>query len=83
MPHASLVIRRGLVVDGTGNAPFVGDVHVVDDQIVAVGPDLQVGSDAEEIVAEGLLVTPGWVDVHTHLDAQCSWDAQLAPTNQK
>ncbi len=75
MTEASLVIRGGTVVDGSGGAPFLADVAVAGGRIVAVGPNLPPG--AEEIDATGLLVTPGFVDVHTHYDAQATWSARL------
>lgn len=74
-----LVIRGGTVVDGTGAAPFVADVAIDGDRIVAIGPDLPAGK--EEIDAAGLLVTPGWVDIHTHYDGQVSWDSDMAPSS--
>ncbi len=70
-----LVIRGGTVVDGTGGAPFLADVAVDQGRIVAVGQVVARG--AEEIDAKGLLVTPGFVDVHTHYDAQATWSSHL------
>ncbi len=67
-----LVIRNGTVVDGTGRPSFRGDVAVTGDRIAAVG-DLD-GEGRETIDAEGHVVSPGFVDVHTHLDAQVAWD---------
>ncbi|MEM7018955.1 MAG: amidohydrolase family protein, partial [Pseudomonadota bacterium] len=67
-----LVIRGGTVVDGTGAAKRVADVAVQGDRIVAVGEVKEQGS--REIDAQGKVVTPGFVDIHTHLDAQISWD---------
>ena len=67
-----LVIRNGTVVDGTGCPSFRGDVAVTGDRIAAVG-DLD-GDGRESIDAEGRVVSPGFVDVHTHLDAQVAWD---------
>jgi N-acyl-D-amino-acid deacylase len=67
-----LVIRDGTVVDGTGRPSFRGDVAVSGDRIVAVG-DVD-GDGRETIDAEGRVVSPGFVDVHTHLDAQVGWD---------
>ena len=67
-----LVIRNGTVVDGTGRPSFRGDVAVTGDRIAAVG-DLD-GDGRESIDAEGRVVSPGFVDVHTHLDAQVGWD---------
>ena len=73
-----LVIRGGTVVDGTGAAPRRADVAISNDRIVAVGDD--VGEGAREIDATGLLVTPGWVDIHTHYDGQVTWDPHLTPS---
>jgi N-acyl-D-aspartate/D-glutamate deacylase len=74
-----LVIRGGTVVDGSGGAPFVADVAVDGDRIVAVGESL--GAGAKEIDAAGKIVTPGFVDVHTHYDGQATWDAEMAPSS--
>ncbi len=71
MAH-DLVVRGGTVADGTGVEPVQGDVAVDDDIITAVG---QVdGKGKQEIDAEGQVVSPGFVDLHTHLDAQIGWD---------
>jgi N-acyl-D-amino-acid deacylase len=67
-----IVIRNGLVVDGTGAEPYRGDVAVSGERIAAVGE--VTGSGEREVDAEGRLVTPGFVDIHTHLDAQLAWD---------
>jgi N-acyl-D-aspartate/D-glutamate deacylase len=75
-----LIIRGGTVVDGTGAPARVADVAVDDGRITAVG-DL-AGAEAErELDATGLLVTPGWVDIHTHYDGQATWDDLLAPSS--
>ncbi len=73
-----LVIRGGTVVDGTGAPPFVADVAIDGDRIAIVGT--VSGQGREEIDASGRLVTPGFVDLHTHYDAQAMWDPVLAPT---
>lgn len=73
-----LVIRNGLIHDGTGAAPFVADVGVVGGKIATVGPNLPAGG--EEIDAGGKIVTPGFVDIHTHYDGQAVWDSHLAPS---
>jgi N-acyl-D-aspartate/D-glutamate deacylase len=73
-----LVIRGGTIVDGSGGAPFSGDVGVQDGRIVAVGAVAERGR--RELDARGLLVTPGWVDVHTHYDGQATWDALISPS---
>src|SRR6188472_3776232 len=73
-----LIIRNGTIVDGLGGEPYVGDVAVADGVVVAVGT---VDGDAErEIDATGLLVTPGFVDLHTHYDGQVTWDPLLTPS---
>ncbi len=74
-----LVIRGGTVVDGSGGEPFVADVAVDGDRIVAVGADL--GPAREEVDARGRIVTPGFVDVHTHYDGQATWDREMAPSS--
>ena len=73
-----LVIRGGTVVDGTGAEKRTADVAIEGDRIVAVGDD--VGEGQREIDASGLLVTPGWVDIHTHYDGQVTWDTHLTPS---
>jgi N-acyl-D-amino-acid deacylase len=72
------VIRGGTIVDGTGKASFTGDVAISGGRIAAVGG--KQGPGRREIDATGLLVTPGWVDVHTHYDGQAMWDPLLAPS---
>jgi cytosine/adenosine deaminase-related metal-dependent hydrolase len=63
---ATLLIKNGTVIDGTGTPSFVGDIAVDGELIVAVGPNLEVAGTPRIIDADGLLVCPGWVDVHTH-----------------
>jgi N-acyl-D-aspartate/D-glutamate deacylase len=75
-----LVIRGGLVVDGSGAAPFTGDVAIEDGKITDVGK--VTGRAPREINADGLVVTPGFVDPHTHFDGQATWDPKLAPSSQ-
>jgi N-acyl-D-aspartate/D-glutamate deacylase len=72
------VIRGGKIIDGTGNAGFSGDVAISGGRIAAVGG--KQGPGKREIDADGLMVTPGWVDVHTHYDGQAMWDPLLAPS---
>ena len=74
-----LVIRGGTVVDGTGAPPRRADVAVTDGRIVAVGEVDEGGR--EELDATGLVVTPGYVDTHTHYDGQATWDDVLAPSS--
>ena len=73
-----LVVKNGLVVDGSGEAPREADVAIRAGRIEAVGGD--VGAGREEIDARGKIVTPGWVDVHTHYDGQATWDELLTPS---
>ena len=70
-----LVIRNGTIVDGTGAAPYVADIAVAGKSISAIGE--VEGNGTQEIDAEGRTVTPGFVDLHTHLDAQVGWDRAL------
>src|SRR4051812_33850933 len=79
MPELDLVIRGGTVIDGTGRAPIEADVGIVGNRIVEVGK--VTSSGAQEIDAKGKLVTPGFVDIHTHYDAQAVWDDHLAPSS--
>ncbi|MDA2944269.1 MAG: amidohydrolase family protein [Actinomycetota bacterium] len=74
-----LVIRGGTLVDGTGSPAVVADVAVTGGVIVAVGENL--GHASRTVDADGALVTPGFVDVHTHYDAQASWDPYLTPSS--
>jgi N-acyl-D-aspartate/D-glutamate deacylase len=74
-----LVIRNGMLADGTGAEPRAADVAVSGDRIAAVGR--VSGSGREEIDARGALVTPGFVDVHTHYDGQATWASQLTPSS--
>jgi N-acyl-D-aspartate/D-glutamate deacylase len=74
-----LVIRGGAVVDGTGAAPIEADVAVKGGKIAAIGK--VAGSGAEEIDAAGKIVTPGFVDIHTHYDGQAVWSDRLAPSS--
>jgi N-acyl-D-aspartate/D-glutamate deacylase len=74
-----LVVRGGTVVDGSGEEPREGDVAIKDGRVAAVG---QVSAGGrEEIDAKGKLVTPGFVDIHTHYDGQATWDPYLTPTS--
>ena len=79
MTRYDLLIRGGLIVDGSGGEPFEGDVAIEGERIVAIGA--LSGSAREEIDARGKLVTPGFVDVHTHYDGQVTWEQRLAPSS--
>src|SRR5271156_4765965 len=73
------VIRNGTVVDGTGREPLVADVAIRDGKVVQVGSF--AGSGTEEIDATGKLVTPGFVDIHTHYDGQAIWSQRMNPSS--
>jgi N-acyl-D-aspartate/D-glutamate deacylase len=77
--HSHLVIRNGTIVDGSGGDPYETDLAVVDGKIAAIGGTIPKGT--EEIDARGKLVTPGFVDVHTHYDAQVTWSDRLSPSS--
>jgi N-acyl-D-aspartate/D-glutamate deacylase len=74
-----IVIRGGTILDGTGGEAFTGDIAIDGGRLTAVGG--KAGAAKREIEANGLLVTPGWVDVHTHYDGQATWDPVLAPSS--
>ena len=78
MSAPDLVIRGGTVVDGNGGAPFTADVAVADGVVTAVGRD--IGKGRREIDADGAVVAPGFVDIHTHYDGQATWDERLLPS---
>ena len=82
MTPPRLLIRGGTIVDGSGTEPFLADVLLAGEIIEAVGPDLALGEPGmAEIDATGLLVTPGFVDVHTHYDGQATWEHTLGPSS--
>ena len=72
-----LLIKNGTIVDGTGNNPFEADIAIQDGEIKEIG---SIESNAKEIIdAKGMTVSPGFVDIHTHLDAQIGWDPEMTP----
>ena len=77
-----LIIRNGTIVDGLGGEPYVGDVAVRDSVIAAVGT-VNGASATREIDATGLLITPGFVDLHTHYDGQSIWSERLTPSSAR
>jgi N-acyl-D-aspartate/D-glutamate deacylase len=79
VPEYDVVIRSGLIVDGNGGAPQTGDVAVADGIVRDVGK--VTGTGRLEISADGAVVAPGFVDIHTHYDAQATWDQRLAPSS--
>ncbi len=74
-----LVIRNGNIVDGSGKKPFLGDIAIDEGNITKVGEVINSGK--KEIDADGNLVSPGWVDIHTHYDGQVCWDPYLTPSS--
>ncbi len=74
-----LVIRNGKIIDGSGSKPFFGDIAIDNGIITSVGKINSSGN--KELDAQGNLVTPGWVDIHTHYDGQVSWDPYLTPSS--
>ena len=74
-----IVIRGGTIIDGTGKPKYAGDVAIDGGVLSQVGG--KAGPGKREIKADGLMVTPGWVDVHTHYDGQATWDSELAPSS--
>jgi N-acyl-D-amino-acid deacylase len=83
MSTFDLVVQGGTLVDGTGRERRDADVGIVGERIVAVGSNLLAGGAraARVIDARGKLVTPGFVDIHTHYDAQATWDAEMTPSS--
>jgi N-acyl-D-aspartate/D-glutamate deacylase len=74
-----IVLRNGSIYDGTGGSPFDGDIAITDGFISQVGGQIPAGR--EEIDAAGMIVTPGFVDIHTHYDGQVTWENQLKPSS--
>ena len=82
---ADMVIRNGTLVDGSDDPAFQGDIAIKDGLIIAVGDRTGTGrldiTGDKEFDASGCLVTPGWVDAHTHMDGQVTWDPYLTPSS--
>ena len=74
-----LVIKGGTIIDGTGAEEFIGDIAIDGERLTSVGP--KAGPARRTIEANGDLVTPGWVDIHTHYDGQATWDPLLMPSS--
>ena len=72
------IIENGLIIDGSGDEPFAADIGIKDGLISQIGQN--IGSAAKSINAEGCIVTPGFIDLHTHYDGQISWDEELKPS---
>src|SRR6218665_2075793 len=80
MSSFQLIVRNGKIVDGSGAEPFHADIGIRDGRIAAIGHITETG--LEEIDAAGKIVTPGFVDVHTHYDGQITWEHRFAPSSQ-
>ncbi|MEN3975276.1 amidohydrolase family protein [Emcibacter sp. SYSU 3D8] len=78
MAQADIVIRNGLIVDGSGGKPFAGDVAIADGRILAVGSF--AGEAKQTIDAAGKVIAPGFIDIHTHYDPQLCWDRLATPS---
>src|SRR5471030_83365 len=76
---ADIVIRNGTIIDGTGAPPFEADIAIENGRIAAVGKIASRGS--EEIDARGKVVTPGFIDPHSHYDAQATWSSRITPSS--
>ena len=74
-----LVIRNGLIYDGNGSPPFLSNIGITDSVIKEIGDVKSTGK--KEIDAKDHIVTPGFIDIHTHFDGQVTWDALLTPSN--
>lgn len=74
-----LILRGGTVIDGSGGPRYVADIGIKNGKVERIGNITEAGT--EEIDATGKLVTPGWVDIHTHYDGQATWDPILAPSS--
>ena len=79
MSQHDLVIRSGSIIDGTGQPAFTGDVAIKDGKITEVGR--VAGRGVQEVSADGALVTPGFVDIHTHYDGQATWSNRMSPSS--
>ena len=77
--QSDLVIRKGTIYDGSGGAPYQADLAITDGKISAIGSGIPAGK--EEIDAHGKIVTPGFVDVHTHYDGQVTWSNRIDPSS--
>jgi N-acyl-D-aspartate/D-glutamate deacylase len=75
-----VIIRNGTIVDGTGAKAFVADIALQDGRIAEIATRI-VAEATEVIDATGMIVTPGFVDIHTHFDGQVTWDDLLEPTS--
>ena len=77
-----LVIKNAVLVDGVGTPGFEGEIAVTGGKISAVGDGESVGEGRTRVDAEGLTLAPGIIDLHTHFDAQLTWDPYATPSNR-
>src|SRR5581483_5486521 len=75
------VVRAATIVDGTGAPPFAGDVAVDGGLITEIADAGSVGAATQTLDGDGLILAPGWVDVHTHYDGQVTWDPSVTPSS--
>ena len=80
MNNYDLIIRNGRVIDGTGAASMQADIAIKGGKIALINASIE-GKAAKEIDATGMIITPGFVDVHTHYDGQATWDTHLNPSS--
>ena len=78
---STILIRGGTVVDGTGAPGVAGDVLITDDRVTEIGPGLSADGVDTVLDADGCIVAPGFIDIHTHYDAQVFWDPTLTPSS--
>ncbi|HEY8385652.1 MAG TPA: amidohydrolase family protein, partial [Porticoccaceae bacterium] len=79
MQNYDVIIRGGTVVDGLGGKPYVADIAIKDGVIDRIG--VIEGKGREDVDASGCIVTPGFVDIHTHFDGQATWASRMAPAS--
>jgi N-acyl-D-aspartate/D-glutamate deacylase len=79
LAQPDMVIRNGMIYDGSGGTPYLADISMTDGKICAIGGDIPTGK--EEICAKGKILTPGFVDVHTHYDGQVTWSSRIDPSS--
>ncbi|MBT4910871.1 MAG: amidohydrolase family protein, partial [Alphaproteobacteria bacterium] len=81
MSQADLIIRNGTIIDGSGGPEKVSDILIKDGFIEKIGNLDNDYNSKKEIDASGFIVTPGFVDIHTHYDGQATWDNYLSPSS--